>query len=215
MTANNLANVSTVGFKGSTHRVLRSVLGHARGRELHRRRQRRVRIGSRAAVLAGQHRDHGQQPRPGDQRQRLLHHQQQRRAGVHARRRIPGQQRRLRGRRPAAPTCRSTRRSPTAATTPAVSPISLTTSESAPQATTNGVHDRQSAGQCDARRYARLRPRPIPTATTTRLRSRPTTPWAPRTPRRCTSSKARPPTHWNAQLYVDGNAVGTPQALDY
>ena len=52
-------------------------------------------------------------------------------------------------------------------------------------------------------------------ATTTRPRSRCTTRSAPRTPRRCTSSKTRDRrTTWTTHLYVDGTAVGGAQTLD-
>ncbi len=99
VTANNLANVSTVGFKGS----------RAEFSDLFAATQTGVSstaVGNGVAVSEvaqqfsqGDHRDHGQQPGSGDQRQRVLHHQQQRRAGIHPRRRIPGQQRGRRGNR--------------------------------------------------------------------------------------------------------------------
>ncbi len=57
--------------------------------------------------------------------------------------------------------------------------------------------------------------RPTPTATTTPPRSRCTTRWARRTPPSLYFIKGAAANTWNAQLYVDGNAVGAPQPLDY
>ena len=53
VTANNLANVSTVGFKGSRAEFADLFCRHPVRRELHGRGQRRGRAGSRPAVLAG------------------------------------------------------------------------------------------------------------------------------------------------------------------
>ncbi len=119
VTANNIANVATTGFKGSRAEFAdlfatsqQGVSATAIGNGV----KRRERL---AAVLPGQHRLHRQQPGPRDERPGLLRHERQRRAVLLARRRVPGEQRRLRGERQAASACRCIRRSPTAASTPA------------------------------------------------------------------------------------------------
>ncbi len=79
VTANNIANSATTGFKSSNAEFRRVVRGLAAGRQQHADRQRRATAASRAAVRAGQYPDHRQQPRPGAERQRLLHGEQRRR----------------------------------------------------------------------------------------------------------------------------------------
>ena len=117
VTANNIANVATDGLQGIARRVRGPVRHLPAGRQRHRHRQRRARLERLAAVLPGQHRLHGQQPRPRDQRPGLLRAERQRRAQLHARRRVPGEQRGLRRERASSSACRCIRRSPTAAST--------------------------------------------------------------------------------------------------
>ena len=195
VTSNNLANVATVGFKGSRAEfgdlfasTQTGVASTAVGNGV-------PRPGSRPAVQPGQHRDDRQQPRPRDQRQRLLHAEQQRRA--------------LATRATASSSSNSTATSsppqganlqvyPPLATggfnTGGLPNLTLTTNESAPQATTTAQITANSAGERRAAGRRRPSTRPIRPATPTRPRSRSMTRWAPPTPRRSTSSRARPPT---------------------
>ena len=75
VTANNLANVDTAGFKDSRTEFSDLFASTQQGVGA-------TAVGngvsvseSRAAVQPGQHRKHRQQPRPRDQRQRLFHHE--------------------------------------------------------------------------------------------------------------------------------------------
>ena len=74
VTANNIANANTTGFKASRVGIRRRVRGR---RAEHRQRCRHV-VGD-AGVLAGRRRLHRSRPRPRDQRRGLLHDERSRR----------------------------------------------------------------------------------------------------------------------------------------
>ena len=74
---------------------------------------------------------------------------------------------------------------------------------------------RNPAGERRAAGHDAPSARPIRRATPTRLRSPCTTRWARLTRSPCTSSRAPTANDWSVQTYIDGNAVGTPQDLQY
>ena len=138
VTANNIANTATTGFKDSRAEFADLFAVSPQGVSSNSQRQRRARVGRRAAVRPGQHRLHRHNLDLAISGQGFFIAERQRRAVVHARRRVPGRSRRLRRQRRSSSACRCIRRSAAAASTPApCRDLRLQTTESAPQATTN------------------------------------------------------------------------------
>ena len=208
VTANNIANTSTNGFKGSRAEFADLFAVSLQGVSQQRHRQRRARRRRLAAVRPGQHRLHRLEPRPRDQRPGHVHRHRRRRARVHARRRVPARSRRLRRQLAAAApaglsAARRRRLQHRRPRRPAPADDGLAA---------GGHHQRripaESARERHAARRWRRSIRPIRTPSTRRLRSRCSTRWARLTPARCTSRRPRTPNEWTARLYIDGTAVG-------
>ena len=87
VTANNIANTATTGFKGSRAEFAELFAVSPQGVSSSATGNGVTVCGRGPAVQPGQHRYHQQQPGPGDQRLRLLHAERRRRTGLHARRR--------------------------------------------------------------------------------------------------------------------------------
>ena len=152
VTANNIANTATDRLQGLARGVRRAVRGLPAGRQQQRDRQRRARLERRAAVHAGQHRLHRQQPGSRDQRPGLLRPERRRCA---RRTRAPARSRSTTqgyvvNSQTAAPAGVSARRPTASFNTGALSRLQLVTSESAPAATTAGRRRVQPAGECHA-----------------------------------------------------------------